>query len=1651
MKKRILSLLLAVTVVAAMIVLPAQAAETESADTTVQVGYCQHCGENIPEDKWLPWDEKNTGPRTGHYYLAEDITAQSNQITINLDDDLLRNEICLDLRGRTYTVTGLRPFLIYGIFSIMDTVGGGEIAVTGASNAHGALAMLGKSSNSKDGAGELNVYSGTLRRINDDANLVSYGGLIYLSNGATLNVHGGKLIGGEVVPHLISKTNYSPLGGTIFATASYVNIYGGTITGGVSKSGTLYKYGSTTETQSFEGTGGNIYLEKSSKLLVAGGVIENGYADVRSGNVHVSASELTITGGVIRGGTTAGASGNLEVGTNSSLDMSGGYITGGTCRTRGGNIFVNTTTATLNISGGTVDGDMSVGLFKSFTLSGAPKILMGNGNGLRLQRATDANQVYDKVIDISGLTEGAEIYLDGDRHDPVFTTVLENPEAYLPYFKDAVRADISVDESGALKVVQGTTGYCPHCWESGVEATWTAFDNSQSSTNITVTGGHYYLAAAASRTRLLTINADVDYILDTAGKTLTVTGYKFANLYGTLSLVDSIGSGCITGTGHAVANGGVIMAANGSTFNMYSGTLSRTVKSGEEEKKVLDGGVLYAPVGSAVNIYGGIIRDGIASVAYKNAPVQACGGNVYAAGTFRMEGGLLLNGKAKSSMGYVNDTAGNMTATDKLYVGSGGNLYVSGTATITGGHIVGGSAGYGGNVYATSNSLEITGGVIREGIVNDDLNANDWGGNLYCTGLKTATIENAIIRGGSTPNLGGNINLYNTTLTVTDSLIAEGIAGISKSDGRGGNIYVNGTSKIYLNDTTVSAGWAYNVGGNIYAITGSETHLLSGLITGGTAETGSGGSLYMNSFTMTGGRVVGGYTKGGTGGNIAIYTGENNYLTIEDDGDAKTPAPVVAKGSSGKLGANIHIGAKARADISDVLVYGGNGDIKNSSSTFDCDNIYGSENTVLTLTNVTVSGIPAEFVSGSGVYAYGELILRGNTNIINEEKKSCVYIGSAGKLTVEGSFTGTASVAFENSHFADVNEPQGGTVAEKNTATGVFSGTLLLEGYSGRDYGLPAIFAEEGDSKLYIASVAVVDPALDTVSWFKDNNTAAAALTPSSYLKLYKSENVLDVTGDVVVDLNGNNLTATGAGTVYGFDSKNDDYTTFGTLTAGGQVEVASQYMAPNGRRYIALESETGTSFHRLGLAITGVSLRPSASGIYYKAVWECDDVLKAQIDAFGIAVSTQDMPGSDFATDADTLYTTLAAESFVSGQAVTSAMIENIIKAGEDNQTRGTMAIYAAPYVIVDGQTVIGDDNAPTMGGVIYSMKTVLQSINRVWPKLSETQQQGIRELYAIDAQTMDTWDLYNITAAINGTASIRPLKVLTIGHSLAVDSGHMLNLVADAEGFDQPMEIATLYYSGCPLYKHVNFIKQNDGVYQLYVSSTTTPDKPPVIIKGITMEYGIEYADWDIIIMQGGVFEIAEDVTYQDGKIQFIQDYVNQHKTNPNAVFAWHMPWALPTDNTLRDMYPYSPNTYYTNYEAYNDDRTTLYNAITGAVGRNIVTDDSFIYLIPSGTAIENALSSYLVESDLHRDYAHVTDLGRVISSYTWYCTLAGVDHLDEIALDTIPVAFFKSTTGTTDRVLTDMEKAIILESVNNALANPLQMTQSQYTTAP
>ena len=290
--------------------------------------------------------------------------------------------------------------------------------------------------------------------------------------------------------------------------------------------------------------------------------------------------------------------------------------------------------------------------------------------------------------------------------------------------------------------------------------------------------------------------------------------------------------------------------------------------------------------------------------------------------------------------------------------------------------------------------------------------------------------------------------------------------------------------------------------------------------------------------------------------------------------------------------------------------------------------------------------------------------------------------------------------------------------------------------------------------------------------------------------------------------------------------------------------------------------------------------------------------------------------------------------------------------------------------------------------------------------------------------------------------------LKILTLGHSLALDAGHMLNLICNAQGMGdyEEVDIATLYYDGCTLIQHVNFLQNASEVYDLYYSSTKDPSAPPVNKGKISIQAALAMDYWDVIVMQDGVFKVSDSASYTDGRRQILQNFINQNKLNANARLMWNMTWVPPTDTTLMDKYPRTPNVYYTNYEAFNNSRTEMYNAVVGNVSTYIAADTAFSAIIPCATAFEDALSGDLEETDIYRDYVHATDFGRVIASYTWYCRLMGIDSLDSIRLSAIPAAFLNSTPGTDDVTLTLIQKAVIRESVNNALAHPFEMTQSR-----
>lgn len=114
------------------------------------------------------------------------------------------------------------------------------------------------------------------------------------------------------------------------------------------------------------------------------------------------------------------------------------------------------------------------------------------------------------------------------------------------------------------------------------------------------------------------------------------------------------------------------------------------------------------------------------------------------------------------------------------------------------------------------------------------------------------------------------------------------------------------------------------------------------------------------------------------------------------------------------------------------------------------------------------------------------------------------------------------------------------------------------------------------------------------------------------------------------LDLNGHNMDGkliTNGNTVYGFDSTTDSYTCdrigFFACTdeTGNPVVPKLQYKLHNGntqKRYLAISSEAGYSFHRFYLGITHITLKPSETAFGYKAAFYGDPMVQDQVTSLG-------------------------------------------------------------------------------------------------------------------------------------------------------------------------------------------------------------------------------------------------------------------------------------------------------------------------------------------------------------------------------------------------------------------------------------------------
>lgn len=213
--------------------------------------------------------------------------------------------------------------------------------------------------------------------------------------------------------------------------------------------------------------------------------------------------------------------------------------------------------------------------------------------------------------------------------------------------------------------------------------------------------------------------------------------------------------------------------------------------------------------------------------------------------------------------------------------------------------------------------------------------------------------------------------------------------------------------------------------------------------------------------------------------------------------------------------------------------------------------------------------------------------------------------------------------------------------------------------------------------------------------------------------------------------------------------------------------------------------------------------------------------------------------------------------------------------------------------------------------------------------------------------------------------------LRVLAIGNSFSQDAVEQyLYELAAAAG--KKIVIGNLYIGGAPLDLHVKNAEANKPAYgyrKIDVAGEKTRTEKISILTALQDE------PWDYVsFQQASKFSGMYD-TYAVS-LPALYEYVRNHGV-AETKYILHQTWA------------YAGNSTHKAFANYKNDQMTMYKAITKSTkkAKKLVPID---LLIPSGTAIQNARTSFLGDH-LTRDGYHLDlNVGRYTAACTWFESL-------------------------------------------------------------
>lgn len=221
---------------------------------------------------------------------------------------------------------------------------------------------------------------------------------------------------------------------------------------------------------------------------------------------------------------------------------------------------------------------------------------------------------------------------------------------------------------------------------------------------------------------------------------------------------------------------------------------------------------------------------------------------------------------------------------------------------------------------------------------------------------------------------------------------------------------------------------------------------------------------------------------------------------------------------------------------------------------------------------------------------------------------------------------------------------------------------------------------------------------------------------------------------------------------------------------------------------------------------------------------------------------------------------------------------------------------------------------------------------------------------------------------------AGERVIKILTIGNSFSEDAvENYLYDLAFAAG--HKVMIANMYIGGCNLETHWKNASGNLPAYQL---RTISPDGTRGTMNEQALREVIAGENWDYISFQ--------EVSQLSGKMEGYTEYLPQLvefaaalTTNPEVKFVLHQTWAYAQDSN------------HFGFPSYDSDQMTMFQAIVETVwqAKNLTDID---LIVPSGTAIQNARTSYIGDRFTRDGYHLSLTMGRFTAAATWFEALFG-----------------------------------------------------------